>query len=543
MEFNTRAASNASNMILFERIKTGNPLLDTLVLTFLLSIVTSILKWINNNVLENINLKTLFNYEKLYHYFSKKNVVEYEGKISCSTNMYDNHLHQSATFSDRFKALWDHIIKTVETNDTIHSIKEHTFSNNNNKRYSENTENGIYLVNQTDKFLISEKLDIYAYSYIQSGSDNGDKAEGGSIKKTISSKTDQFIIELYSYKSNIQTIKAFVDDITKKYISSIEHLRENKQFIYTLSKIKYEDCSSECWDENLFESIRTFDNMYFDAKNKTKTTLDFFLKNKPWYFEKGIPYSLGIGMYGPPGTGKTSLAKAIANYTGRHIVCISLKLIKTKKQLDNVFFEERYNTDNKRGSITFDKKIILFEDIDCIGDIVLDREKKKNKDSSMGLGKKLNMEEMTMNSKVNMGDLIETISEMDDSTKKNWSLVGPKALSDEPPITLDDILTLWDGVRETPGRIMILSSNHYDALDAALKRPGRIDITLELSFASRQVVADMYHHLFNPLKMADDDLEKIQDKFYSPAEIINIYMNEEQNSERFIQRLQMNEHV
>jgi chaperone BCS1 len=220
-----------------------------------------------------------------------------------------------------------------------------------------------------------------------------------------------------------------------------------------------------------------------------------------------------------------------------------LKLIKTKKQLDNVFFEERYNTDNKRGSITFDKKIILFEDIDCIGDIVLDREKKKNKDTSLGLGKKLNMEEMTMNSKVNMGDLIETISEMDESTKKNWSLVGPKALTDEPPITLDDILTLWDGVRETPGRIMILSSNHYDALDAALKRPGRIDITLELSFASRQVVADMYHHLFNPLKMADEDLEKIQDKFYSPAEIINIYMNEEQNSERFIKRLQLNQHV
>jgi SpoVK/Ycf46/Vps4 family AAA+-type ATPase len=90
---------------------------------------------------------------------------------------------------------------------------------------------------------------------------------------------------------------------------------------------------------------------------------------------------------------------------------------------------------------------------------------------------------------------------------------------------------------------MILSSNHYDSLDAALKRPGRIDITLELSQASRQVVADMYHHLFNPLKMADEDLEKIQDKFYSPAEIINIYMNEEQNSERVIQRLQMNQHV
>jgi chaperone BCS1 len=84
-------------------------------------------------------------------------------------------------------------------------------------------------------------------------------------------------------------------------------------------------------------------------------------------------------MYGPPGTGKTSLIKAIANYTNRHIIVISLKLIKSKKQLDGIFFEERYNLDNKKSSIGFDKKIIVFEDIDCVGDIVMDREKKKSK--------------------------------------------------------------------------------------------------------------------------------------------------------------------
>ena len=89
----------------------------------------------------------------LCHYFSKKNAVEYEGKICCSTSMYDNQLHQSAAFSDRFRALWDHIINNVENNDTIHSIKEYTISNN--KRLIEKVDNGIYLVNQLDKFLIS----------------------------------------------------------------------------------------------------------------------------------------------------------------------------------------------------------------------------------------------------------------------------------------------------------------------------------------------------------------------------------------------------
>jgi hypothetical protein len=66
---------------------------------------------------------------------------------------------------------------------------------------------------------------------------------------------------------------------------------------------------------------------------------------------------------------------------------------------------------------------------------------------------------------------------------------------------------------------------------------------LELSYASRQVISDIYHHLFKPLQINADDLDKIQDKFYSPAEIINIYMNEDHDSDRVIKRLQMNEHV
>jgi chaperone BCS1 len=322
-------------------------------------------------------------------------------------------------------------------------------------------------------------------------------------------------------------------------------MREDKKFIYTLTNIKYEDSPCERWSEVVFASTRSFSNLFFDRKQITMEKVNHFLNNKDWYYNKGIPYSLGIGIHGPPGTGKTSFVKALANYTERNIICISLKLIKTKKQLDNIFFEDRYNGDNKKNSITFDKKIIVFEDIDCIGDIVLDREKKKNKQKSeanLGIGRKLNLDEMTMTSKVNMGDLLETIAEMDDLSKKGITATNVKSVLDDEPITLDDILNLWDGIRETPGRIMIISSNHYNDLDSALKRPGRIDITLELSPASKQVISEIYKHLFE----ADIDssiLESINDMFYSPAEIINIYMNEEQNAERFIKRLQLNEHV
>jgi SpoVK/Ycf46/Vps4 family AAA+-type ATPase len=113
---------------------------------------------------------------------------------------------------------------------------------------------------------------------------------------------------------------------------------------------------------------------------------------------------------------------------------------------------------------------------------------------------------------------------------------------EEPPITLDDLLNLWDGIRETPGRIMVMSSNHYEKLDPALRRPGRIDITLELSYSSREVISEIYTHLFGEV-LGADILSKIADKFYSPAEIINIYMSEEMNSVKFLSRLMKNEHV
>ena len=77
--------------------------------------------------------------------------------------------------------------------------------------------------------------------------------------------------------------------------------------ITSVTHASLDENSYEQWDENLFDSIRTFDNMYFDNKNKVIDNIRFFIDNKAWYFEKGIPYSLGIGMYGPPDRKSTRL--------------------------------------------------------------------------------------------------------------------------------------------------------------------------------------------------------------------------------------------
>jgi ATP-dependent Zn protease len=513
------------NMILYDKFKIGIPVIDVFVTTIVLTIFSYFFQYIKDNVDKFISFIKTCDYEL---YFYNKNIVEYEGKIALTTTYYDNNLNQTNSFSNRFKALWINIMNNLSDNQTIKHIKEYSFDNyiNNNKR-----DFGIYMVVQNKKFLISKKYQIYAFTIINNEIEDDNKSKKNRIEK--------IIIQLFSYKSDINTIKEYVENITNDYLASIDEFRDNKNFIYTLTKVKHEENKYEIWDENIFSSTRKFSNIFFKDKDKLIDKIDFFLNNKNWYYEKGIPYSIGIGLHGPPGTGKTSLIKAIANYTNRHIIVISLKLIKTKKQLDSIFFEERYNLDNKKSSIGFDKKIIVFEDIDCIGNIVLDREKQKNK-NTFGFGKKLDFDELSNTSNINVGDLLETIAVTEKDIDKEYKF--PRILNEDEPITLDDILNLWDGIRETPGRIMIISSNHYYDLDPALIRPGRIDITLELANTSRQIIKEMYTHLFNET-IEIEKLENIQEDFYSPAEIINIYMNEDRNKNKFLERLFKNEHV
>jgi len=91
-------------------------------------------------------------------------------------------------------------------------------------------------------------------------------------------------------------------------------------------------------------------------------------------------------------------------------------------------------------------------------------------------------------------------------------------------------------VRENAGRIMVISSNYYEKLDTALVRPGRVDITLKLDNASRQTIGEMYAYYYGE-PMAAEDLERIPDRKFSPAEIVNIYVSNHTDSRGFVERL------
>ena len=111
-----------------------------------------------------------------------------------------------------------------------------------------------------------------------------------------------------------------------------------------------------------------------------------------------------------------------------------------------------------------------------------------------------------------------------------------KNLLNNDPITLDDILNIWDGINETPGRILIMTSNHYDKLDPALIRPGRIDIKLEMSYLSKECVMKIFEHLYGK-KVPRKYISSIPDKKLTPAKLMNIYINNQQSEKEFLTEL------
>jgi len=139
-----------------------------------------------------------------------------------------------------------------------------------------------------------------------------------------------------------------------------------------------------------------------------------FIRGEKWYVERGIPYRRGYLLYGPPGNGKSSAVMALASELKLEICVLSLS-------------GSSMGDDELRrllSDLPSDSAIVLIEDVDCVFD---QRESAENKDSK---------------------------------------------------ITFSGLLNAIDGVVAAEGRILVMTTNFPDKLDAALVRPGRCDVKL-----------------------------------------------------------------
>ena len=479
--------------------------------------------------------------------YRKYSSVILEGKRCFRTTDYNT--RSDHLFSNRFNSIWYYIAKNIETNSSIYSLKEFADSSNiydehgdSYTRYPTGRSNreptkcfkDILVVNQPTQFDLTENI-FCKVSF------STERLDSKSKRMNTTNDVEMIKLEIFSYKRTVVEIQEFLDDITYDYMTEIQNTRMNKRFIYTLvgSAKRGDDdyCNDkfEMWEECEFVSSRKFDNLFFEEKDKLLSKLNFFVDNKDWYDKEGHPHTWGLGLSGPPGTGKTSIIKCIANMLNRHLIIIPLNKIKTQREFSQYYFETRYNRNNEPNSINFDNKIIVFEDIDCMTDIVKSRSNKKtNITSNDQLLRQLVQTVNKQSKRANANQVLDTENNNQDDLSQieidtEYCLLDTTPKHDK--ITLSFLLNIIDGLRETPGRILIITSNNYEELDKALIRPGRIDHTLKMGNASLVTLSKMFLHYYHkPLEDYFNESNKklkelLVDYVLSPADIVNIRLH------------------
>ena len=165
-----------------------------------------------------------------------------------------------------------------------------------------------------------------------------------------------------------------------------------------------------------------------EEMRKVREMIELPMKHPELFERLGIEPPKGVLLHGPPGTGKTLLAKAVANEAGAHFISINGPEIMSKwygeseKRLRELFKDAETNAPS----------IIFIDEIDAIAP---------------------KREEVT-------GEVERRV--------------------------VSQLLTLMDGLESRGQIVIIAATNRVNAIDPALRRPGRFDREIEIGVPNKK---------------------------------------------------------
>jgi len=183
-----------------------------------------------------------------------------------------------------------------------------------------------------------------------------------------------------------------------------------------------------------------------DELQRLRETIELPLRHPELFQKLGIEPPKGVLLYGPPGTGKTLIAKAVASESGAHFISIAGPEVISKyygeseQRLREVFEEARENAPS----------IIFIDELDSIAP---------------------RREEVT-------GEVERRV--------------------------VAQLLTMMDGLEERGQVVVIGATNRVDAIDAALRRPGRFDREIEIGVPGESDRIDIMKIHTRGMPLAED---------------------------------------
>jgi chaperone BCS1 len=207
-----------------------------------------------------------------------------------------------------------------------------------------------------------------------------------------------------------------------------------------------------CWTYVQAYSPRLLDSVILKPGEKEHICEDIlrFRASRDRYRRLGIPYHRGYLLYGPPGTGKTSLVSALSSHFGMAVYLVNL-----------TEFNDR--TLKSAMNDVPENSVLLFEDIDSM----------------------------------RVGDRRE------DTANRTAEAARKAAAVAQQGVTLSGLLNVLDGFHAPENVLFVMTTNHIEALDPALLRPGRIDYKLYLGEAIEWQRIELYRRFFPSAGLAE----------------------------------------